>query len=72
MEDFFTFFEKEEEIIPSLEKCENIVSEALLTKKLMQTSFIKYFEIYIKTLTGKNITIDVEPTDTVHNLKTKI
>ena len=72
MEDFFTFFEKEEEIIPSLEKCENIVSEALLTKKLMQTSFIKYFEIYIKTLTGKNINIHCESIDSIENVKAKI
>ena len=29
-------------------------------------------QIFIRTLTGKNITIDVEPTDTVQNLKSKI
>ena len=28
--------------------------------------------IYVKTLTGKTITIDVEPSDTIENLKSKI
>lgn len=29
-------------------------------------------QIFIKTLTGKTITLDVEPSDTIENLKTKI
>ena len=29
-------------------------------------------QIYIKTLTGRTITIDVEPSDTIENLKAKI
>ena len=29
-------------------------------------------QIFVKTLTGKNITLDVEPSDTVQNVKTKI
>ena len=29
-------------------------------------------EILVKTLTGKNITINVEPLDTILNVKTKI
>ena len=29
-------------------------------------------QIFIKTLTGKTITLDVEPSDTVENVKTKI
>ncbi|CAL6056648.1 Ubiquitin [Hexamita inflata] len=29
-------------------------------------------QIFVRTLTGKNITHDVEPTDTIQNLKTKI
>lgn len=29
-------------------------------------------QIFVRTLTGKNITIDVEPTDTIQNLKGKI
>ena len=29
-------------------------------------------QIFIKTLTGKTITLEVEPTDTIDNVKTKI
>ncbi len=29
-------------------------------------------QIFVKTLTGKTITLDVEPTDTIENIKTKI
>jgi RNA polymerase sigma-70 factor (ECF subfamily) len=29
-------------------------------------------QIFIKTLTGKTITLEVEPSDTVENIKTKI
>lgn len=29
-------------------------------------------QIFVKTLTGKTITLDVEPSDTVENIKTKI
>ena len=29
-------------------------------------------QIFVKTLTGQNITLDVEPSDTVQNVKTKI
>ena len=29
-------------------------------------------QIFVKTLTGKTITMDVEPSDTIHNLKSKI
>lgn len=29
-------------------------------------------QIFIKTLTGKNITLDVEPNDSINNIKTKI
>jgi len=29
-------------------------------------------QIFIKTLTGKTVTIDVEPIDTIENVKTKI
>jgi len=30
------------------------------------------FQLFIKTLTGKTITLDVDSSDTVENLKTKI
>ena len=29
-------------------------------------------QIFVRTLTGKNITLDVEPTDTISNVKNKI
>ncbi|HEY5957744.1 MAG TPA: IPTL-CTERM sorting domain-containing protein [Polyangiaceae bacterium] len=29
-------------------------------------------QVFVRTLTGKNITLDVEPTDTIQNLKGKI
>jgi ubiquitin len=29
-------------------------------------------QLFIKTLTGKTVTIDVEPSDTIENVKTKI
>lgn len=29
-------------------------------------------QIFIKTLTGKTITLDVEPTDTIENVKQKV
>lgn len=29
-------------------------------------------QIFVKTLTGKTITLDVEPTDTIENVKSKI
>lgn len=29
-------------------------------------------QIFVRTVTGKNITLDVEPTDTIQNLKGKI
>jgi ubiquitin C len=30
------------------------------------------FQVFIKTLTGKTITIDVEPSDTIESVKSKI
>ena len=29
-------------------------------------------QIFVKTLTGKTITLEVEPSDTIENVKTKI
>ena len=29
-------------------------------------------QIFVKTLTGKTITLDVEPSDTIENVKSKI
>ena len=33
---------------------------------------IRHHQIFIKTLTGKTITLDVEPSDTIENVKAKI
>jgi large subunit ribosomal protein L40e/small subunit ribosomal protein S27Ae/ubiquitin C len=35
-------------------------------------SFLLSVQIFVKTLTGKTITLDVEPSDTIDNVKTKI
>jgi len=34
--------------------------------------YIQSMQIFVKTLTGKTITIDVEPSDTIENVKTKV
>ena len=34
--------------------------------------YYKTMQIFVKTLTGKTITLDVEPSDTIENVKTKI
>jgi len=34
--------------------------------------FIIKMQIFVKTLTGKTITLDVEPSDTIDNVKQKI
>ena len=33
---------------------------------------VEVMQIFVKTLTGKTITLDVEPTDTIENVKAKI
>ena len=40
----------------------------------LPTSFLfkRTMQIFVKTLTGKNITLDVEPTNTISDLKGKI
>ena len=35
-------------------------------------SLSRKMQIFVKTLTGKTITLDVEPSDTIENVKTKI
>ena len=32
----------------------------------------RHMQIFVKTLTGKTITLDVEPSDTIENVKQKI
>jgi ubiquitin len=39
---------------------------------LLGISNANAMQIFVRTLTGKNITLDVEPTDTIQNLKGKI
>ena len=41
----------------------------LITYSLRPVSLL---QIFVKTLTGKTITLDVEPSDTIDNVKTKI
>ena len=36
------------------------------------TAFYVFPQIFVKTLTGKTITLDVEASDTIDNVKTKI
>jgi len=35
-------------------------------------AYICIMQIFVKTLTGKTITLDVEPSDTIENIKAKI
>ena len=43
-------------------------------KKWLKTFYnkLKNMQIFVKTLTGKTITLDVEPSDTIENVKNKI
>lgn len=45
-----------------------------LLKFLNEISFIlgAKMQIFVKTLTGKTITLEVEPSDTIENVKAKI
>ena len=45
------------------------LSEVLL---LPYANIVNAFKIFVKTLTGKTITLDVEPSDTIDNVKAKI
>jgi ubiquitin C len=49
---------------------------ALLHHLIKHLSYTFHFrrspQIFVKTLTGKTITLDVEPSDTIDNVKTKI
>ena len=39
---------------------------------ILTPNFLFLVQIFVKTLTGKTITLDVEPSDTIDNVKTKI
>jgi hypothetical protein len=47
----------------------NIVTTNLI---LNYQGTFKHMQIFVKTLTGKTITLDVEPSDTIDNVKQKI
>ena len=38
----------------------------------LKYSLVVYMQVFVKTLTGKTITLDVEPSDTIENIKVKI
>ena len=49
----------------------------ILTFLLLHTNeisllFVFQMQIFVKTLTGKTITLEVEPSDTIENVKAKI
>ena len=47
-------------------------SHSLLNSFIEETANNIIMQIFIKTLTGKTITLEVEPSDTIQNVKTKI
>jgi LPXTG-motif cell wall-anchored protein len=49
-----------------------LVAIGICTVLLLGVSSSYAMQIFVRTLTGKNITLDVEPTDTIQNLKGKI
>jgi len=50
-----------------------ISSRRVTTRAVVSSSKeINTMQIFVKTLTGKTITLDVEPSDTIDNVKTKI
>ncbi|WP_421535081.1 ubiquitin family protein [Pseudomonas marginalis] len=64
----------ESRIIPQKTKRRaGIVSAALLSCTLFMLSNSAFaMQIFVKTLTGKTITLDVEPSDSMENVKAKI
>lgn len=40
--------------------------------KILYLHSLKPMQIFVKLLTGENLTLDVEPSDTIENIKTKI
>ena len=44
----------------------------MVINKFYTHSYSINMQIFVKTLTGKTITLDVEPSDTIENIKTKI
>ena len=50
----------------------SIIFRLLITCLLLTPSVAWCMQIFVKTLTGKTITLDVEPSDTIENVKAKI
>ena len=50
----------------------SIIVRLLLSCLLLTPSVAWSMQIFVKTLTGKTITLDVEPSDTIENIKAKI
>ena len=48
------------------------IDRFLATALILVSSSVLHSQIFVKTLTGKTITLDVEPSDTIDNVKTKI
>lgn len=49
------------------------ISQGILSRSTISSSSLLFDpQIFVKTLTGKTITLDVEPSDTIDNVKTKI
>lgn len=44
----------------------------LVVRVVNHLFFVRKMQIFVKTLTGKTITLEVEASDTIENVKTKI
>ena len=63
--DGIAFFEKRSKFGPE-------ISLIAATSQPHPYKVLRKMQIFVKTLTGKTITLDVEPSDTIENVKTKI
>lgn len=52
--------------------CKKILCRACVRTKVFILFNLKQMQIFVKTLTGKTITLDVESSDTIENIKTKL
>jgi large subunit ribosomal protein L40e/small subunit ribosomal protein S27Ae/ubiquitin C len=52
--------------------CLELRKQIQLTYLFFKNEIFLFSQIFVKTLTGKTITLDVEPSDTIDNVKTKI
>lgn len=59
---------------PSLHRAKAVTSAHFLLALLLALGAVNAnaMQIFVRTLTGKNITLDVEPSDTIENVKQKI